>query len=738
MNKKIVSGVLLSGLWSSSILAAEEAASVESPMTQRMMILAFQVGIILIAAKIGHIIFEKFHLPGVLGELCSGFVIGPYAFGAVPLPGFTEGFFPPGQDFPVSVELYGLCSIAAIVLLFITGLETDFKMLARFSFVGSMVALGGVVASFALGIGCTYYFSDWILHRPIGLLSPTALFMGIVSTATSVGITARLLSENRKLDTPEGVTTLAGAVVDDVMGVIILAMVMAYVSASRSSGIVDWGHVRLIAIKAVSVWLGFTALGLWLSRSLSTFLKMLRNRYTITMFSLGLSLLVAAFFESSGLAMIIGAYVMGLSLSNTDIVNILTDKLESVYEFLVPIFFCVVGMFVDFRVFRSRETVIFGIIFTVLAILAKVVGCGLPALILKFNAIGALRIGIGMIPRGEVALIMASIALTERILNSEMMGVVIMMTMFSTLMAPPALVGLLKIERAGFKKEGKSFELPELVFPFPSADVAKELVFRLADVFKADGFIAHFLEKTNHIQMRRNGTVIGLRREEDRLIFTCNENDFTYINTAVIEVAAKLEHIAQALRKPMHLERFVSLTPDRSPDQLRMDISRYMSPNRIIPRLKAFTKDEVINELLAKLKNTSHITDCKAVHRAVWLRERDMSTGMTNGIALPHGHSDAVDDLMCVVGLSPEGVDFDSLDKKPARIFILSVSPEHKPTPHTEFMSNICIAFDEVHRNQILSLQTADEIFNFFKLLHQAKENNRQPSTFRRLIADHR
>ncbi len=632
-----------------------------------------------------------------------------------------SSFFKPAPDFPVTIELYGLCAIAAVVLLFMTGLETDMKMLARFSIVGSMVALGGVVFSFAGGIGVCYYFYNFVLHQSIPLFSPITMFMGIVSTATSVGITARLLSEQRKLDSPEGVTTLAGAVVDDVMGVILLAMVTTFITASKTTGDIDWNHVRLIAVKAIGVWIGFTAAGLLLSSYLGSFLKRIHNRYAIAFSGLGLALLLAALFESAGLAMIIGAYVMGISLSNTDIVNILTDKLESVYEFLVPVFFCVMGMLVDFRVFQDRQTVIFGAIFTIVAVFAKVIGSGLPALVMKFNVLGALRIGIGMIPRGEVALIMAGIGLTEGILDSRLFGVVIMMTVLSTLIAPPALLMLLKIERAGISKKNAGFDTPELIFPFPSADVAKELIFRLADVFKADGFIAHFLEKTHHIQMRRNGTVIGLRREDDRLIFTCSEEDFTYVNTAVIEVAAKLEHIAQALRKPMHLQQLVSLTPNQAPEHLRMDVSQFMTPARIIPRLKSFTKDDIINELLNRLIATSRIRDEKAVRRAVQLREKDMSTGMTNGIALPHGHSDSVDDLMCVVGLSPAGVDFDSLDKKPSRIFILSISPEHKPTRHTEFMSSICRAFDENRRNHILNLKTADEIYKFFRSLYQVK-----------------
>jgi Kef-type K+ transport system membrane component KefB/mannitol/fructose-specific phosphotransferase system IIA component (Ntr-type) len=688
-------------------------------LTVRMMTLVFQLGVILLAAKIGHILFEKIKLPGVLGELASGMIIGPFALGALPVPGFSAGLFPRVSGFPVSTELYGLSSVAAVVLLFMTGLETDFKMLSRFSFVGSMVGLGGVIVSFCLGAWATSHFSAVFMHNSIGIFSPTALFMGVISTATSVGITARLLSENRKLDTPEGVTTISGAVIDDVLGVIILTVVSAYISAPRHSGYVNWSSVGLIALKALTVWIGFTLTGLLIARNLSNLLKKLRNRYTITMMSLGLALILAALFEKSGLAMIIGAYVMGLSLSNTDIVNILTDKLESLYEFLIPVFFCVMGMFVNFRVFQSREILSFGIVFTLVAVAAKIIGCGLPAMILKFNVLGALRIGVGMIPRGEVALIMAGIGLTEGILNSRMMGVVILMTMLSTLMAPPALTALLKIEQKGFSKDEKSFSTPECAFTFSSVDVAKELVYRLVDVFKADGFIAHLLEKTRHIQLRRNGTVIGLRREQNRIIFTCQKEDFSYVTTAIIEVAAKLEHIAKLLRKPLHLESFINLTPPMCPGNLKMNLAHFISPAGIIPRLKGSTKTEIIDELLDKLEESAPAMDFKSIRRAVWLREKDMSTGMTNCIAIPHGHTDAIDDLRCVAGFKPEGVRFDSLDKKPARIFLLSVSPEHKPTPHTELMSTFMTAFDETRRNDILKLTSADDIHRYLRSLCQ-------------------
>lgn len=722
MTKRLLCTLCHLMFFQSGKVFASESISGESPsLTHSMMVFVLQLGVILLVAKAGHILFEKIKLPGVLGELSAGFFIGPYALGTMSFPGFSSGLFPLSSNFPVSIELYALCSVAAILLLFMAGLETDLKMLARFSLTGSMVGLGGVVISFWAGAWGTSFFSRLFMNQTLGIMSPIALYMGVITTATSVGITARLLSENRKLDTPEGVTTLSGAVFDDILGVILLAIVTTYIATSDKTGLVNWSDVGYIALKALSVWIGFTIIGLLLAKNLSSFLKKLRDRYTIAMMSLGLALIVAALFEKSGLAMIIGAYVMGMSLSNTDIVNILTDKLESLYEFLVPVFFCVMGMFVDFRIFRSPDILLFGVVFTALAVLAKIVGCGVPALIMKFNFIGAFRIGIGMIPRGEVTLIMAGIGLTTGILNTEMMGVVILMTLLSTLLAPPALIGLLKIERAGFRKSVKSFETPELVFKLPSAEFAKEMVYRLADVFKNDGFIAHLLEKTRHIQLRRDGSVIGLRREQNRIIFTCGEDDFTYVNTAIIEVAAKLEHVALILRKPAHIDNVVLQAQSRSPGYIKMDVSKYMKPEWIIPRLNSTTKKEVINEMLHRLKSSSGVFDFKVMKEAVLTREQDMSTGMLNGIAIPHGHTDAVDRLMCVVGLKPEGVDFDSFDKKPSHILILSVSPEHRPTPHTQLLSNICMAFDETRRHEILTLKTPETILEFFRSLHKVK-----------------
>ncbi|MBD3239639.1 MAG: sodium:proton exchanger, partial [Chitinivibrionales bacterium] len=266
-----------------------------------------QLGVIVFAARIGGDLARKLRLPSVIGELGAGILLGPSLLGAVGLPGFAQGLFPhpAGSVLPVSPELYAIATVASIILLFNAGLETDLSMLWRFSGAGLTVGIGGVVISFTLGALATS------IATGTELFSPLCLFMGAISTATSVGVTARLLQESKRLDSPEGVTILTGAVIDDVIGIIVLAVVLGLHTAvtEATDGQVGWGQIGLIAFRAVSVWIGFTALGLIFSDRIAAFLKRFGSITTFSILALGLSLLVGGLFEKAGLAMIIGAYV---------------------------------------------------------------------------------------------------------------------------------------------------------------------------------------------------------------------------------------------------------------------------------------------------------------------------------------------------------------------------------------------------------------------------------------------
>ena len=196
----------------------------------------------------------------------------------------------------------------------------------RYSLTGALVGFGGVVFSFFLGCWVTYIFSAHFMGEQLPFFHPICLFMGIASTATSVGITARILSEKKKLDSPEGVTILSAAVIDDVFGMILLAVVLGIAASARHHGHVNWGNIVGIGVKAFSIWLIATFIGIIASRRISLLLKMFRDRTAIAIMALGLALILSGLFEEAGLAMIIGAYVMGLSLSQADISHLVREN----------------------------------------------------------------------------------------------------------------------------------------------------------------------------------------------------------------------------------------------------------------------------------------------------------------------------------------------------------------------------------------------------------------------------
>ena len=416
-------------------------------ITELVAHLVLQLSIIMVAAKLGGELFERWlKQPSVLGELLAGVVIGPFALGGMSLPVIGTVFgrvAAPGEVsvIPVSTELWAVAQIGAVILLFFAGLETDFNLFFRYSGPAFVTATGGVILPFVFGDLSTVAFG-----LASGPLDPVALFVGAIMTATSVGITARVLGDIRKLDTPEGVTILAGAVIDDVLGIIVLAIVVSL----GASGDVSMGNLAAVGGKAMGFWLGLMAVGILLSGWISRFLLSFRSAGAALTLAIAIAFLSAALAESFGLAMIIGAYSIGLALSNTEVAEILREPMESVFHAFVPIFFVVMGMLVDFH--AMIPVMAFGVVISFLAIVGKIVGCGLPALGVGFNRWGAARIGVGMMPRGEVALIVAGVGLSRGVIQPDVFGVSIMMTFVTTVLAPMVLVPVFQSGVAGTRK----------------------------------------------------------------------------------------------------------------------------------------------------------------------------------------------------------------------------------------------------------------------------------------------
>lgn len=685
----------------------------EGGMTSRMMMLAIQLGIILFLAKIGNVAFEKLHLPGVLGELCTGVLIGPFLLGSIPLPAFPHGLFPAAAaSFPISPELYGLCSVAAVVLLFMAGLETNIPLFLRYSVAGAMVGVGGVVVSFFSGSLLAMALSPWLFEKQLGFFAPPCLFLGIISTATSVGITARLLSENRKLDSPEGVTILAGAVIDDVLGIILLAVGLGVIGATREGTGVHWSHIGGIAAKTVGIWAVATVVGLTAARHISRLLKWFGDRATIATLALGLALMVGGLFEEAGLAMIIGAYVTGLSLSRSDIRHLVREKTEPVYAFLVPIFFTVMGMLVDMRLFASPRVLGFGLLYTVTALAAKMIGCALPAMACGFNLRGGLRIGAGMLPRGEVALIVAGIGMASGLMSADVFSVAVMMTLLTTLCTPPAIVALFRRPGSGKRRPEVSTVAKPLVFAFPSDRTAEILVTKLLEVFAREGFYVHTLSREDCIyQALRDAMRIDFCRRGAAIEFECHGGETALVSTALLEVLAEFEQTVRELRNPVDRTAVLDrMQASAGASDVGTPLAPYLAQAVLEPRLQGGTKAEIIEELIGRLAAGGAVRDPNDARTAVWAREESMSTGMAHGLALPHGRTDAVDRIVFAVGIRREGVDFSSMDGKPANIIVLSLSPRTASAPHVQFMSAISRTMNERMRALLLSCATEEEM----------------------------
>ncbi|MBN2619259.1 MAG: cation:proton antiporter [Spirochaetales bacterium] len=680
-------------------------------ITHKMTLLVIQLGVIIFFSKFLGKVFAKINLPSVLGELTSGIIIGPYFLGSINLPILHHGLFPlvPG-NIPVTIELWAISVIASILLLFHAGLETDLNLFMRYSLKGAVVGIAGVVFSFIGGVLTSMVF----LHH--SLLHPVTMFLGVLSIATSVGITARILSEQRKMDSPEGVTILAAAVIDDVLGIIILAIVLGIVGVLTGGGDhVDWGAIGFIAFKAVAVWLGFTALGLIFARKIGSFLKLFKDNINISIAALALALLFAGIFESAGLALIIGAYVLGLSLSKTDISFVIQEAIHPIVEFIVPVFFCVMGMMVDVGVLFSKEVLFIGLIYSIISIIAKVVGCGLPSLFLNFNLLGALRIGTGMIPRGEVALIIAGIGVSSGILNPEMFGVAVLMTLASTIMAPPLLTKLFKIDKKGTRIDIKGSDTISTKFSFPSDAFTDLALTSIVTSLTSEGFFSHNMEidDVRIYQLRKDKIFFTIRQLATEIEFVSDKEDIIFLKTLVYEALLELNRTIKKLQdmaKPEDMKKDILESNTQSRKNYNL-LKTAINPKTITLKLKSRNKEEVLKQMIDILYKNGDIKDPVEVMDGVMERERLMSTGLQNGIAIPHCKTDSVDSIRTVIAIDSEGIDFESLDGLPTKIIVLIVSPKSNPGPHIEFLSAIGSILNKKETlAKIVELKSATEV----------------------------
>lgn len=363
------------------------------------------IAILLIVTKIGGLASRKLKMPEVLGALLAGVLMGPVVLRLV---SYTD-----------SIQL--LANLGVILLMFLAGLETDIGQFRQAGASSSVIAVMGIILPLILGtLSAFLFFRDPMEN----------LFIGVILTATSVSITVETLTELGKLNSRAGIRILGAAVIDDVLGLILISLLL---------GIRSGGSERSLAVTMVGIGVfclaGILAV-IFLPRVINRLSRNVKPGRTLLTLTLALVLLAACLAESVGIAAITGAYLLGLLLSRYTHKEYLERNVKAISSgFLSPIFFASVGLEAKLGGFDLKVVWITLAMFTV-AVFGKVVGCGMAARLFRMRRSEALQVGVGMISRGEVAIITANIGLQNRIITQEVFIPTILVVLLTTVITP--------------------------------------------------------------------------------------------------------------------------------------------------------------------------------------------------------------------------------------------------------------------------------------------------------------
>ncbi len=382
-----------------------------------------ELSILLVAAIAGGLLIKRFGYPVALGELLVGIILGPSVFDLI------------SDQATVSV----FAELGAIILLFYIGLETEMSNLRKQLLPSLSVGVLGALVPLVL---C--YYSALAL----GISNQESLFLGVVFTATSIGITIRLLKDMHKLNSPMGLTVLGAGIVDDVVAVILLSVVLNMLSGGINIFDISWVVIKAIAFWAIIILFGSRLLWKIIDR-----VKLDDEYFILLLLSYGF---LAAYISAAiGLSVIVGAFAAGLPLTRAKPkVKMALVQTRSLYMFFVPLFFISIGTLINLNVFG--EAAFLGIIITIIAFAGKIIGSFAAARLNKFTVNDSLKISMSMTPRGEMGLIIASLGLTSGLISTKTYSVGVMAVILTTFIAIPILKKMLSDKKE--KKQSNTNE----------------------------------------------------------------------------------------------------------------------------------------------------------------------------------------------------------------------------------------------------------------------------------------
>lgn len=443
MRRALCAGVVAAVLVPSPLMAAN-AAGTDGSVTRLFFVLA----VMLVAGKFSGEFFERIGQPAVLGELIAGAVLG----------GSVLGVIPTGAADPLSDIIHIFAEIGVVVLLFEIGLETDLKQLFRVGKGATSIAIVGVVLPM---VGGMLFWLSPLAKPEFSLVdvTTTGIFLGATMTATSVGITARVLQDLRVMHSIEARLIIGAAVIDDVLGLVLLGLVTTLIAGS-SVTVLGVGRSLGVAVGFLVVAIG---LGFVIAPKIFGVIDRMRVRGILLVTAFAFLLLVSALAAVVGSAPIIGAFAAGIILSGTNQFDVIEKRIKPVADVFTPVFFLSIGAALDVTLlnpFNPANLPVLSIGFALLfiAVVGKIAtGWAVPWR--KFNRTA---VGIGMMPRGEVGLIFANIGLVSGVLTPQLFSAILIMVIGTTFLAPPLL-------KWAFARGGVTGPLTDEPAPIPQA-----------------------------------------------------------------------------------------------------------------------------------------------------------------------------------------------------------------------------------------------------------------------------
>lgn len=376
------------------------------------------IGILIVVAKIFSGILAHFKLPEVLGELFAGIVMGPFALGALQIAGIPL--------IELNEHVLAFAEIGAILLLFVAGLQVGFGQFRALGVQSFVVGASGVFFPFILGL----YITLLVPFPPTDV--PGALIVASALTATSIAITVRTLEELGKMNSAEGQLTINAAVIDDVLGLIVLSIVISFIQIGAPPHPLD---IAGLLVRTLGFWFILLIAVAYAGPKLIALAGAWKAGGTIEAASTALCFGSAVAATIIGLHPIVGAFSAGMALAGSRVLTQIRDYIDKINLIFSPIFFAVIGARLNIWAL-SPEIFYASLILIVVAIFSKFVGCGVPATILMRNSKSGLRVGVGMISRGEVGLIIAGLGLVTGVINEGVYAQIITMAIVTTILAP--------------------------------------------------------------------------------------------------------------------------------------------------------------------------------------------------------------------------------------------------------------------------------------------------------------